>query len=271
MYRRFFGLLLLLILILTACNREDGNVPIPTLADPQALQTAIVLTQNAPPPGFESAAFDPIDYNREKLPGTYFEVTVNFEGFFTATSEPTTGAFTLKVTENNLMRTRKVEIAPPLGTALSANLNPVEAVRFSNDFYIIDKQVSICTKNDNTAVQIASLNAANLVGGFTLALPTGRRGDVNGYPGYQYGFARENLTFNIFSQQPSEIEVTGGEVWVLTDYDVVGRFGVTMTVHNAKILFGNEAVTGTLRYEYNLYDIYTDSASVPNIAIPNGC
>ena len=267
-YRRL--LVFSLILLLAACKGGSNDVIVPTLADPQALQTAIVLTQNAPPPGFESAAFDPIDYNREKLPGVYFEVTVNFEGQYTATGEPAIGSMIIKVEENNLMRTRRV-ILQPVDTALSGNLTEVEAVRFSNDFYIVDKLSSICTKNNDSAVQIASLNAANIVGGFTLALPTGRKDLINGYQSYQYGFARENLTVNIFSTAPSAVEINGGEVWILPDFGVVGRFGVAMTVHNAKILFGSEPVTGILRYEYNLYTIYSDSSTVPNIAIPNGC
>src|SRR5574341_190161 len=73
---RYWIFVLLLIPVLMACT--GGTAPIdalPTAADPAGVQTAVFITQNAPPPGFEQVAFEPIDVQRERLPGSYFEVT----------------------------------------------------------------------------------------------------------------------------------------------------------------------------------------------------
>lgn len=255
------------ILLLAACQNQSNNsrVVVPTLADPEGVQTAIVKTQNAPPPGFESIAFDPIDYNRDQLPSWYFEVTVNFEGQFTQTGEDANGALQMKVWENSVFRRRRV-VLNFLGDSLSGGVTNLEAVRFENDFYLLDSS-GICTKNNQAAQEIATLTAGRIVGGVTLALPTGVIGDVNGYAGYQYGFGKENLTIGIFREDPSVVDVVGGEIWVIPEYNVVGRFGVSLNVHNAKVLFGEAPVTGSLRYQYNLFDIGEDI----QIALPNGC
>lgn len=257
----------MIVLSMVACTTDDVTVPerLPTQADPNAVGTAIIKTQNAPPPGFETVGYNPVDFNREALPGSFFEVTVNFEGQYTDTGESATGALTMQVWENGVLRTRRVTLRF-LGEALSGTVSRVEAVRFENDYYILDES-GICTKNDQVAEDIATLTAGRVVGGFTLALPTGRLDTINGLIGYQYQFAREDVVVGIFPTAPSVAEVISGEVWVNPDNDVVTRFGVVLNVHNARILFGEQPVTGTLRYEYNLLGI--DLADP--IALPNGC
>jgi hypothetical protein len=252
-------------LLIAACDRnnDSGTLPLPTRADPEAVRTAIAITP--PPPGFETIAFDPIDYNRDLLPSWHFEVTVNFDGHFTETGEEASGSLVMQVWEDSVFRSRRV-ILSFLGDALSGGITRVEAVRFENDFYILDSN-GICTRNNEAAQEIASLTAERLVGGVTLALPTGISDTINDYVGYQYAFAEENLSINIFRNTPSVVDVVGGEVWVLPEYNVVGRFGVSLNVHAAQILFGEQPVTGSLEYQYNLYDI----GDAPNISLPNGC
>ena len=258
-------LVILMGLLVAACN-QTGNTstePLPTRANPEAVQTANSVTP--PPPGFESIAFDPIDHNRDQLPSWHFEVTVNFEGQFTETGEDASGSLVMQVWEDSVFRTRRVVLSF-LGEALSGGITRVEAVRFENDFYILDSN-GICTRNNEAAQEIATLTAERLVGGVTLALPTGVAEDINGYTGYQYAFNTENLTIDIFRNSPSTVDVVGGEIWVLPDHNVVGRFGVSMNVHSAQILFGELPVTGGLKYQYNLYDI----GEPPDISLPNGC
>ena len=252
-------------LFVAACNQNSNPnaAPLPTSANPDAVRTQIAMTP--PPPGFETVGFDPIDHNRDQLPSWHFEVTVNFEGHYTETGEDATGSLVMEVWEDSVFRTRRV-ILSFLGDALSGGITRVEAVRFENDFYILDAN-GICTRNNEAAQEIATLSAERLVGGVTLALPTGIAGDVNGYTGYQYAFSEENLTIDIFRNAPSVVDVVGGEVWVLPEHNVVGRFGVSMNVHAAQILFGEQPVTGSLKYQYNLFDI----GEAPNIALPNGC
>lgn len=261
-------LLLLIIfvcLLVVACDRgsSSDDVPLPTVANPDAVRTQMAITP--PPPGFETIGFDPIDHNRDQLPSWHFEVTVNFEGQYTETGETATGSLVMQVWEDSVFRTRRVVLSF-LGDAISGGNTRVEAVRFENDFYILDAN-GICTQNNEAAQNTATLTAEQLVGGVTLALPTGIAGDVNGYVGYQYAFTEENLTIDIFRNTPSEVDVVGGEIWVLPEHNVVGRFGVSMNVHAAQILFGEQPVTGSLEYQYNLFDI----GEPPNIALPNGC
>ncbi|NJL92835.1 MAG: hypothetical protein HC915_03485 [Anaerolineae bacterium] len=250
-------------------NSNADEVVVPTRADPEGARTAIVRTQNAPPPGFESIAFNPIDFNKDELPGWYAEVTVNFEGQYTATGSPTTDALKMEVWENGLRRTRRV-ILQFVGEALSAGITRVEAVRVGDDFYLLDS-TGVCTQNSSAAQQIATLSVGSVVGGVTLALPTGTQAEVNGYDAWQYGFGAENLAINIFAQPPSQVQIEGGEVWVWPEFRVVPRFGAALQVHNALILFGEQPVTGRLRYQFNLYEVYYGQDDQPNISLPNGC
>jgi hypothetical protein len=258
-------LILLLCLLVSACTQNDTPIVEPTKADPDAVRTAIVKTQNAPPAGFESVGFNPIDFNRDQLPSSYFEITVNFEGQYTQTGEDTSASLKMQVWENGVRRARRVKLSF-IGDALSGGVTNVEAVRFENDFYLLDSN-AICTINSDAAHDIATLTAGEIVGGVTLAIPTGIIGDVNGQDGYQYGFGEADLKINIFQADPSVIDVVGGEMWVVPSFNVVGRFGVSLNTHNARILFGTQPVTGALRYEYNLLTIGDDTP----IALPNGC
>lgn len=265
--RNFGWIWILALVLLSACHRgsDEDVVALPTPANPDAIRTAIVKTQNAPPTGFESIAFNPIDFHRDSLPSAYFEVTLTFTGQYTETGEDAASSLVMEVWENNLLRQRRV-VLRFLGQALSGGVTRLEAVRFENDFYILDGN-NICTKNNQAAQEIGNLMAGRLVGGFTLAIPSGRVGDANGFPSYQYEFAKQDLVLNIFRETPSAVEIVGGEAWFLPEQDVIVRFGVSMNVHNAKILFGEVPVTGGLRYEYNLLDIGSETP----ITLPNGC
>ncbi len=263
---RFWSVFFLFFLIfITACQEKEADIPLPTQAKPEEVQTAIIKTQNAPPPGFESIAFNPVDYNRDKLPGWAIEVTVNFSGQYTTTGEEAVGYMIMRVWENSVLRRRRVLLQFE-GEALSGSVTRIEAVRIENDFYLVDSN-RICTINNEAAQDIATLSAGRIVGGFTLAIPTGQVSRILDYPAYQYGFDKNNLQISIFQAQPSTIEIVGGEAWLIPELNVVGRFGVGMNVHNALILFGENAVTGELHYQYNL----VDTSEQQDIAVPNGC
>jgi len=257
----------LLILTLAACqfnNSSNDAVVVPTQANPDAIRTQNASTP--PPAGFETVAYNPIDFNRDQLPNSYYEVTVNFEGQFTETGEEATGSLIMRVWEDGVLRRRRVILNFLGSEAISGGVMNLEAVRFENDFYLLDSN-GICTQNNDAAREIATLTADRIVGGMTLALPTGVAEDVNGYTGYQYLFDAQDLIINIFATAPSAVDVVGGEVWALPEYNVAGRFGVSLNIHNAQILFGTQPVTGTLRYQYDLFDI----GEAEGISLPNGC
>jgi hypothetical protein len=259
-----FLYLLPILFVLVGCRGDDSDLITPTLTNPDLAKTELAKTPA--PPGFEVVHFDPIDLNRDLLPSWHFQVVVEFTGQYTNTGEDAASRLTMDVWENSVNRTRRV-LLDFSGQALSGNLSTrVEAARFENDFYIIDSS-GICTQNNDAAREIANLDAGEVLGGVTVALPSGLAMDINGYQGFQYLFAEENLTLDIFRETPSALNPTGGEIWVLPEYNVVGRFGVALDLHNARILFGEEPVTGTLRYTYDLLEIGGDI----QIALPNGC
>ncbi len=65
--KRFW--VMMIILILSGCNQAASPDVLPTLANPEAIATGLVLTENAPPPGFESVSFPSIDANLTDLSG----------------------------------------------------------------------------------------------------------------------------------------------------------------------------------------------------------
>ncbi len=264
MYRLIF-FCLMFVLFLAACRQQESSVPLPTEAKPEAIETAIIKTQNAPPPGFDSIAFNPIDFNREQQPKLAVEITVSFNGQYTATGEAATGYLIMNVWEDNVQRRRRV-LLQFQGDALSGGVSRIEAVRIENDFYLVDAN-RICTINNPAAQEIATLTAGRIVGGFTLGIPTGQVDTIHEMPAYQYGFDVNNLQIGIFQTQPSTVEILGAEAWLIPELNLIGRFGAGMNVHNAKILFGENAVTGELHYQYNLLP----ESEQQDIAIPNGC
>ena len=88
--RRLVGLILLAVLGLTACNRL-GETPPPTPLDVDSLATAIMLTRNAPPEGFEQMTLAQIDQGLSDLEGYHYTLELRFEGVVDATLAQTTG------------------------------------------------------------------------------------------------------------------------------------------------------------------------------------
>src|SRR5690349_20751984 len=78
--RRFAAhvlLCLLICLIAVGCDFSPAPPPLPTVANVQAVQTAVYLTKNAPPTGFEqSVTFPQIDDNLSNLPGWHYVVAL---------------------------------------------------------------------------------------------------------------------------------------------------------------------------------------------------
>jgi hypothetical protein len=142
----------------------------------------------------------------------------------------------------------------------------MDIVRLSNNYYMLNPN-GVCITDEAQIADIANLRAGQLIGGVTVAQPTGQPSDlINGYQAWQYGFAPEHLTYPAV-QTSSELDILTGELWAAPEYNVAVRFTVEMNVYQAVLLFGNRPVTGRLTYQYNVYDIGIQ----PNISVPNGC
>src|ERR1700682_1171510 len=97
---RRIAVCLCLCLLVTGCGLISPP-PIPTVSSVEMQQTAIVLTQNAPPPGFEqSVQFPKIDGNLDNLSSWHYTVSLTFDGTFTGTSDKATGEIDAEVFSN---------------------------------------------------------------------------------------------------------------------------------------------------------------------------
>ncbi len=80
------ALIVLAALMMTACTTPRGLKPedIPTLASLSALETALPLTQNAPPAPYNGVvtAFSSVDNGLTDLSGWRYLVQLDFEGTF---------------------------------------------------------------------------------------------------------------------------------------------------------------------------------------------
>src|SRR5438874_93123 len=95
--------------IAAGCDFSPTQPPVPTIANIAAGQTAISLTQNAPPSGFEkSVTFAQIDANLSNLPGWHYTVGLFFDGVFAGTSERAEGSIQAEVFSNELSGERRV-------------------------------------------------------------------------------------------------------------------------------------------------------------------
>jgi hypothetical protein len=69
---------LLACLLLAGCDFLSSTPPpMPTVASMEMIQTAVVLTQNAPPPGFAEVAFPQIDANLAKHPAWHATIQLS--------------------------------------------------------------------------------------------------------------------------------------------------------------------------------------------------
>jgi hypothetical protein len=256
---------LILIGTLTACDafQEDESV-VPTIADVEDAATAIVLTENAPPEGFQTVSYNEIDVNLSQLAYSRFEIDITFEGIYADTNEPTMGSMHLEAVANELTVAREVDIEFD-GDIFSGESSDLKAVRLSNNYYMINPN-GVCITETSQIQEIANIRAGQIIGGVESAGTTGTRREINGYQAWQYGFAPEALVRPQL-QTTAELDLLTGEMWVVPEFQVVIRYIIEMNVENAQLLFGNRPVTGRVRFEYNVYDINLEQ----NISIPNGC
>ncbi len=267
------AVILVTILMLAACDRitgEDEPVVIPTLAELnfEEYQTAIVFTQNAPPPGFDSVAFPEISDNLITTVYSRFEVTAYFEGHYSVTGEAVNDAYLRVLARNdeyNVARYIRIEF---LGDVFSGGSSNLDIARFGNDYYMVDVN-GICTTDSAIVGELANLRAGQLIGGIEFAQPTGRRGYINGIQSWQYGFDPQFINWPAIEldSETSELDFLTGEIWVAPEPNIVVSYTIELNVHRAKLMFGEREVTGRLRYQYNVFDI-----GVPlEIPKPNGC
>ena len=259
----------MLCLLAAGCNFNLTPPPAPTVASLPMAQTAVVLTQNAPPPGFEkSVAFPAIDDGLSDLPSWHYTVELDFEGVFGGTSDPALGTIRAEVFSNELTGDRRV-LLQASGAAFGLNIDRnVEGVRISNDYYLVDAN-KVCTKinNPGTSQQVADLSAGKLIGGVKKGVPMGQHKTDNKIDVWEYSFSPDDVTPPTLQiGTDGQINVIAGDLWIAPSAKGVWQYNVTFDAVNI-MLQGQRPLTGKVQASYQLLD----TGIQYNIAIPYGC
>ncbi len=264
------GLALMLLIVLVGCTGRRGQQieDLPTIASFEGIQqqaTAIVLTENAPPPGFrESISYPEVDQGLEALPGWRYLVTLEFNGVFARTPRETSATARAEVWFNQLASARRLVVETSGELIGQEEGQDFEAVRLGPDAFVIRNNACVSSEEALTA---ADLRAGELVGGVTSATPTGRRATINGEDVWEYTFTPDALNLPAV-RLAEEGQISGqGELWIAPARGVVIRYYVNLDVTNAYIFDRALPVTGQLYLRYDLYDI----GVAPNITVPFGC
>jgi hypothetical protein len=252
---------------LSACVPTSSALP--TVSSVEMVQTAIVLTQNAPPPGFNSVAYPTLDARLVRQPSWHADVSVSFDGIDATTKQPLTAKLDAQIFSNELASTRRV-LFTASGSALGVTEErSAEAVRLGNDYYWVLQNPTVCAAvTDPARRRIADLTAASLLGGIKNATATGQRDTINNLPVWEYTFASDDISLPLVHfDQVGTSTIAAGSLWIAPSVDAVARLTLTVNVENVRLLEGQQPVTGQLRITYELKDVGTPL----NISVPFGC
>jgi hypothetical protein len=244
---------------------DDIPTVIPSVDD---LATAVMLTENAPPPGFRDAlSFEQVDKNLRELEGWRYEVLLEFEGVFTQTNRPTDARAEATVWHNQLGSARRVLVESSGELLQRPEGETFEAVRLGPDAFLV--RGGNCLANAEEDARTASaITAGDLVGGARNALPTGERERINGVETWRYDFSLDDLRLpTVRFAEDTQINEFRAEMWVSPVHNAVIRYWVTLDMQNVRLLNNDLPVSGQLRLRFDLYDI----GDIPNITVPFGC
>lgn len=267
MARFFLGVLWLL--LLAGCNRDRGLTleDLPTPLTPEAYATAVVLTQNAPPPGFNEISFPQIDAGLEALAGWRYEILMQFNGVFARTPREAAAVTQLEVQYNQIASSRR------LVAGITSNLSDVseplnyEAVILGPDTFIV-RDTACLSNPDDATLAAARLGAGTVIGGVNFAVPAGKKAVINGEEVWLYSFSPADLNLpNVRLGDEARILAVNGELWFAPSHRAVIRYYLNLDVENANLFGSTLPVTGSIIIRYDLFDIGVQ----PNLSVPFGC
>jgi hypothetical protein len=256
----------ILLLILVGCNRNT-NEALPTVAEPSALATALILTEFAPPAGYDTISFPNIDANVETLSGWRTEMLFSFNGVYARTPRTAGASTQASVYYDQVGNARRVLAI--VDTDLEEESEPIhyEGVRLGPDVFLVRSARCIQASEEDAAF-LADLSARELIGGIQNAQVQPRIETINGERVWLYKFAAEDLRMpNLQFPADSRILSMTGELWFSPTRNTVIRFYVTLQVENALLFNQILPVNGEVLLRYDLFEI----GIVPNITVPNGC
>lgn len=261
-------LALLLVLLLSGC-RGLGQTPPPTPFDIDSLGTALALTENAPPPGFESVVFSLIDDGLADLPGYRYVIEMRFEGTFDRDRQPASGLIRAEAWWDGLAPARRVTMVAE-GAAFVPEPRQLEGVRIVEDYYLVDAQGRCLVNVPDTARGVANLDAGSLFGGVGQVFYSGTQAVLNNVQAYRYDVPPAAAAFPAIVTNDSSALDMLGELWVapeVGEHGVVVRYYVNADVRHVQLFEGEQPVSGQVFIRYDVFDL----GVVPNISIPFGC
>ncbi|MCC7207184.1 MAG: hypothetical protein IT323_07760 [Anaerolineae bacterium] len=243
---------------------------VPTATTLDMALTEAYLTDNAPPPGFNTPVqFAPVDKNLDALPHWHYTVSLTFTGTFEG-GEATDGEIRADVYSNELVGERRVVLKASGSVFAEEARREVEGVRLGNAFYFVD-QNGVCsdvTGSDNP--RVAELTAGSLVGGVKLGTPTTTHRTVDEVEVWQYVFLPGDVEPPVLTlAEGGSARIASGELWIAPSLNAVKEYSITLEVSGAIIpVFQDQRpATGTLKATYRL----VETMQPYNIAIPFGC
>lgn len=258
----------LVIVLLSAC-RPVAPQELPTvIPSVDALATAVVLTENAPPPGYrEPISFERVDRNLRELEGWRYTLSFDFDGVFAQTGRETSAQTTATVWFNQISGAQRVMVESVGELLQRAEPEAFEAVQLGDDVFLI-RRGSCLVNVEADARAAAGIAAGDLIGGARDAYPVGRRAMVNGQQAWEYHFELDDLNLpSVRFVEDTRVTRMTGEMWIAPETDTVVRYWVTLDIENARLLLNDLPVTGQLRLRYDLHDV----GELPNISVPFGC
>lgn len=254
-----------LIFLISGC-RGLGQTPPPPALDPDSMRTAIVLTENAPPPGLEQLAFPVVDEGLDALGGYRYTVEMRFSGTYSQTSRETEGYIQAQVWWDGVGPARRV-VLDAEGDAFVSEPRHLEGVRVQDNYYLVDEDDHCLVNVEGSARAIAEFDVGSLIGGLTEAAYSDRQAILNGAQAYRYEVTTQNATLPaIYLLEDTELDVSG-ELWFAPEQNAVMRFYVNVDVVNARLFESQLPVSGQVIIRYDAYDL-----GIPqNVSIPFGC
>ncbi len=255
----------LLACALAACSGL-GQTPPPPPYDINSLATAIKLTENAPPAGYETAAYPVVDAGLDALDGYRYVLEVRFEGVRDSNLEPVAGMIRAEVWWDGIAPARRV-LLEASGEAFASTLRDLEAVRIADDYYLVNEDGRCLLNADDAARSLALLTAGGLVGGVAEAPYGGVQAVLNGEQSYRYDVRADAIDVPAIQRGEDSVVNVSGELWIAPRYDLATRYYANIEVSRVTLLEGDQTVSGYIYVRYDLFDI----GKVPNISIPFGC
>lgn len=255
----------LMLLMLAGCNR-DNNV-LPTVAHPDAIGTALVLTEFAPPVGYDTISLPRIDARTEELSGWRADMYFSFNGVYARTNRTTAASVQATVYYDQVGSARRVVATVDNDLEEASEPTFFEGVQLGTDVFLVRDSRCILASEAEASV-IADLSAGELIGGVQTAAVMPSIRTINGEEVWQYSFVPGDVSLpNLTIPADGRILSMNGELWFAPARNVVIRFYLTLQVENALLLGQTLPVTGELVMTYDLFEI----GVIPNISQPNGC